>query len=42
MRLVMATIIALLVINLVDEQFNDARYTRAAALMFSQILRSFG
>ena len=42
MRLVLATIIALLVINLVDEHFNDARYTRAAATMFSQILWSFG
>jgi hypothetical protein len=42
MRLVLATIIALLVINLVDENFNDARYTRAAATMFSHIFRSFG
>jgi hypothetical protein len=42
MRLVMATLIALLVINLVDEHFNDSRYTRAATTMFSQIVRSFG
>jgi hypothetical protein len=42
MRIVMATLIALLVINLVDEHFNDARYTRAATTMLSQIVRSFG
>jgi len=42
MRLVMATIIALLVIHLVDEHFNDSRYTGAAATMLSQIMRSFG
>ena len=38
----MATMIALFVIGVVDEQFNDARYTRAATTMLSQIVRSFG
>jgi hypothetical protein len=38
----MATMIALFVIGLVDEHFNDARYTRAATAMLSQIVRSFG
>lgn len=38
----MATMIALFVIGLVDEHFNDARYTRAATNMLSQIVRSFG
>jgi hypothetical protein len=42
MRIAMATIVALLVINLVDEHFNDSRYTRAATTMLSQIVRSFG
>jgi hypothetical protein len=38
----MATIVALVIIGLVDEHFNDARYTRAATTMLSQIVRSFG
>jgi hypothetical protein len=38
----MATMIAVVVIGLVDEHFNDARYTRAATAMLSQIVRSFG
>ena len=42
MRVAMATMIALFVIAVVDEQFNDARYTRAATTMLSQIVRSFG
>ena len=38
----MATMIALFVIGVVDEQFNDARYTRAATTMLSHIVHSFG
>jgi hypothetical protein len=38
----MATLIALLVLNFVDEHFNDARYTRAATTVLSNIARSFG
>jgi hypothetical protein len=37
----MATVVALLILNFVDEHFNDARYTRATASMFSTIARSF-
>jgi hypothetical protein len=42
MRLAMATLVTLLILNFVDEQFNDARYTRATTAMLSQIARSFG
>jgi hypothetical protein len=35
----MATVVALLVLSLVDEHFNDARFTRAAADALSQIAR---
>jgi hypothetical protein len=42
MRVAMATLVALLFLNFVDEHFNDARYTRAAMTMLSQITRSFG
>jgi hypothetical protein len=42
MRVIMAAVVALLALNFVDEQFNDARYTRAAMVIFSQIARSFG
>jgi hypothetical protein len=42
MRVLMAAVIALLILNFVDEHFNDARYTRAAMVIFSQIARSFG
>ncbi len=42
MRIAMATLIALLVLNFVDEHFNDARYTRAATTVLSNIARSFG
>ena len=38
----MATVVALLVLEFVDEHFNDARFTQAATVMFSQIVRSFG
>ncbi len=36
----MAAVVALLILNFVDEHFNDARYTRAAMTMFSSIARS--
>jgi hypothetical protein len=42
MRIAVATLIALLVLNFVDEHFNDARYTRAATTVLSNIARSFG
>ena len=42
MRVGMATIVALLMLNFVDEHFNDARYTRAAMNVASHIMRSFG
>jgi len=42
MRVILAAVVALLTLSLVDEHFNDARYTRAAMVMFSQIARSFG
>ena len=42
MRVLIATMIALVVLYFVDEQYNDARYTRAATVMFSQIVRSLG
>jgi hypothetical protein len=38
----MATVVALLILSFGDEHYNDARYTRAATAMFSQITRSFG
>ena len=38
----MATLVTLLILNFVDEHFNDAQYTRATAAMISQIARSFG
>ena len=38
----MATMVALLVLNFVDEHFNDARYTRASKVMLSHMTRSFG
>jgi hypothetical protein len=41
MRVVMATVVALLILNFVDEHFNDARFVQAAATMLSQIARSF-
>jgi hypothetical protein len=41
MRVAMAAVVALLILNFVDEHFNDARYTRAATVMLSNIARSF-
>ncbi len=38
----MATLVALLILNFVDEHYNDARYTRAATSVLSHIARSFG
>jgi hypothetical protein len=37
----MAAVVALLILNFVDEHFNDARYTRATMVMLSNIARSF-
>jgi len=42
MRVAMAMVVALLILNFADEHFNNARYTRAAAVIISQIVRSFG
>ena len=41
MRIAMATVVALLILNFVDEHFYDARFTQAATTMLSQIARSF-
>jgi hypothetical protein len=41
MRVAIATVVVLLLLNFVDEHFNDARYTRAATAMLSHIARSF-
>jgi hypothetical protein len=41
MRVAMAALIALLILNFVDEHYNDARYTRAAMAVLSHIARSF-
>jgi hypothetical protein len=38
----MAAVVALLVLYFVDEHFNDARYSRAATTVLSNIARSFG
>jgi len=37
----MAAVVALLILNFVDEHFNDARYTRAAPVVLSNIARAF-
>ena len=37
----MAAVVALLLLNFVDEHFNDARYTRAAAAVLFNIARAF-
>jgi hypothetical protein len=42
MRVAMATLVALLILSFVDEQYNDARYIRAATTVLSHIARSFG
>jgi hypothetical protein len=38
----MTAVVALLILNFVDEHFNGARYTRATMDMVSSITRSFG
>ncbi len=38
----MATVVALLILNFVDEHFNDARFSQAATGMLSEIVQSFG
>ena len=38
----MSAVVALLILNLVDEHFNDARYARAMTSIFYQVARSFG
>lgn len=40
MRIAMATIVALLLLNFLDEHFNDAHFTRAAKVVLSQTARS--
>jgi hypothetical protein len=42
MRVALATVVALLLLNFMDEHLNDARYTRAAMAMLSRIASSFG
>jgi hypothetical protein len=42
MRVAIITVVAFLVLSFADEHFNDARYTRAATSMLSNIARSFG
>jgi len=42
MRVAMAAIVALLLLNLMDERFNNARYSRATVSMVEKIIRSFG
>ncbi len=42
MRVAIAGFVALLALHVVDEQFFGARYTQAAVMMLSQIVRSFG
>ena len=41
MRVAMAAVVALLILNFVDEHFNDARYTRATMVVLSNIARAF-
>ena len=41
MRVAMAAMVALLLLNFVDEHFNDARYTRATAVLLLNIAKSF-
>ena len=41
MRVAIAAVVALLILNLVDELFNDARYTRAARTMLFHVAISF-
>ena len=42
MRVAMAAVVALLLLNFMDEHFNNARYTRAAVSMAERMIRSFG
>jgi hypothetical protein len=42
MRVAKAAVVALLILNFVDEHFNDARYTRATTSVLSKVARSFG
>lgn len=42
MRVILAVAVALLVLNFVDEHFNDGRYSGAVASMFLSIRQSFG
>jgi peptidoglycan/LPS O-acetylase OafA/YrhL len=42
MRVAVTIFVALLTLHFVDEQLNDARYTRASKSMLSAIARSFG
>jgi hypothetical protein len=42
MRVAIAAVIALLILSLVDEQFNSGRLTEAATVVLSQIAKSFG
>ena len=42
MRVLAATIVALLILNFADEHFNDSRYSRSAKAVISHIARSFG
>jgi hypothetical protein len=41
MRVAMATMVALLMLNFADEHFNSGHYARAAMVMLSHIARSF-
>jgi hypothetical protein len=38
----MAAMVALLLLNLMDERINNARYSRAAVSMVEKIIGSFG
>jgi hypothetical protein len=42
MSVALATVVALLLLNFMDEHFNDARYTRAAMAMLSRSLARSG
>ena len=37
MRVAKAAVVALLILNFVDEHFNDARYTRATTSVISKV-----
>ena len=42
MRVAMAAIVALLFLHFMDEQFNNARYSRAAVIMVERMIGAFG